>query len=803
MITNAKKFTYLILSLFLFLASFNSALTSASESVKQELNYDIDTEYVIDLSFDNFVFDYETVETQIGEFTGIYLPGESYNYEIGKAKLPTIKRFVEIPVNAEPKISLINEEWVDSSLEQFNLPEYIIPCQYSKEKIPESNYDFFFDDKYYSNDKFQPSQTIEIIEIGNIRSHQYALIEISPVQYKPLTGELKLMQSCEVRIDCPNSDMSKTYENIQRYYSKTYEQFLDNIFVNHDSFDKTLLERKQEGFLIITNDTFIEEIQPLAEWKEELDFSVTVTKTSDIPGDLTKENILSYIEDAYYNWDNPPVFVLLVGDTEQIPTFTGISTKSATDLYYVNFDGEDYLPDIFIGRFPAAEEIHVENMVEKTLFYEIGNFSSNDWIKKAAFIASKDYFWISEETHNHVIENYTDPSDYTSEKIYCQTYHATTQDVYDAINDGTSLVIYSGHGFKTGWTDGPPFSINDVKNLENQNMYPFVCSHACKTNPYDDAEVFGEIWLREANKAAIAFWGSSADTYWDEDSMLEKAMFKAWFDGDLEWIGGMTDRALLYLYENFSGGGLALYYFEAYNLNGDPSVIIWNDEPNRAPFEPDIPIGPDSGFEREELVFSANTTDLEGDLLFYKFDWGNDSFSDWFGPYDPDVKANLSHAWEEPGNYNIRVKAKDIHNKESDWSDAHLIEIIDNRPPTAPIMQGKIIAKTGEAYELTISSTDLDGHKLFYYINWGDGEIDYWLGPFNTSEIIIIEHFFKEGGSLTITARAKDILEEKGIDSIYKVFVIKNKVKTSLSLLDILSRIFDRFPIVKLIFGNF
>ena len=154
MITNAKKFTYLILSLFLFLASFNSALTSASESVKQELNYDIDTEYVIDLSFDNFVFDYETVETQIGEFTGIYLPGESYNYEIGKAKLPTIKRFVEIPVNAEPKISLINEEWVDSSLEQFNLPEYIIPCQYSKEKIPESNYDFFFDDKYYSNDKF-------------------------------------------------------------------------------------------------------------------------------------------------------------------------------------------------------------------------------------------------------------------------------------------------------------------------------------------------------------------------------------------------------------------------------------------------------------------------------------------------------------------------------------------------------------------------------------------------------------------------------------------------------------------------
>ncbi len=67
---------------------------------------------------------------------------------------------------------------------------------------------------------------------------------------------------------------------------------------------------------------------------------------------------------------------------------------------------------------------------------------------------------------------------------------------------------------------------SDVNGLTNDGMYPFVCSHACLTNQFTESECFGETWLRAPNKGGLAFWGASTYSYWDEDDILEKSMFK-------------------------------------------------------------------------------------------------------------------------------------------------------------------------------------------------------------------------------------------------------------------------------------
>ena len=154
--------------------------------------------------------------------------------------------------------------------------------------------------------------------------------------------------------------------------------------------------------------------------------------------------------------------------------------------------------DIYISRFPASTEMHVNTMVNKTLYYEQGNFNTYDWIKKAAFLASVDNYQISEGTHNYVIDTHLEPNGYVCDRLYQVTYGANTQDVRDSINDGRSLVIYSGHGSETSWADGPPFSQSDVNSLTNDGMYPFVCSHACMTGKFSVSECFGETWLRAA-----------------------------------------------------------------------------------------------------------------------------------------------------------------------------------------------------------------------------------------------------------------------------------------------------------------
>jgi parallel beta-helix repeat protein len=109
-------------------------------------------------------------------------------------------------------------------------------------------------------------------------------------------------------------------------------------------------------------------------------------------------------------------------------------------------------------------------------------------------------------------------------------------------------------------------------------------------------------------------------------------------------------------------GGHNQDYYPFMNLNG------WITNP---PDKPTID-GPTTGNPGVEYTYYANTTDTDGDQVYYKWDWGDNSYSDWLGPYESGVSAPASHSWSQ-GNYEIKVKAKDTRGFESDWSDSFTI----------------------------------------------------------------------------------------------------------------------------------
>jgi hypothetical protein len=211
-------------------------------------------------------------------------------------------------------------------------------------------------------------------------------------------------------------------------------------------------------------------------------------------------------------------------------------------------------------------------MVDKTVGYEQGYWSDDSFLNKGAFMAGTDNYHISEGTHNFVISSYFEPKNWQCDKLYQVTNGATTQDVRDALSDGRVAAIYSGHGSTTSWADGPPFSQGDVISLENYKELSFVCSHACVTGNYAANECFGETWIREPNKAAIIFWGSSANTLWDEDDVLEKLTLGYYFSYGP--VAQMTDNGKIGLHGHYGGGGYSRYYMECYNIFGDPSIVI-------------------------------------------------------------------------------------------------------------------------------------------------------------------------------------------------------------------------------------
>jgi hypothetical protein len=101
-----------------------------------------------------------------------------------------------------------------------------------------------------------------------------------------------------------------------------------------------------------------------------------------------------------------------------------------------------------------------------------------------------------------------------------------------------------------------------------------------------------------------------------------------------------------------------------------PLLVSISSGENNPPNKPDTPSGATSGKTGISYSYSTSTTDLEGDQVYYWFDWGDGSNSGWNGPYNSGDVVSLAHIWSADGTYPLKVKAKDINDEESVWSDS-------------------------------------------------------------------------------------------------------------------------------------
>jgi hypothetical protein len=240
-------------------------------------------------------------------------------------------------------------------------------------------------------------------------------------------------------------------------------------------------------------------------------------------------------------------------------------------------------------------------------------------------------------------------------------------------------------------------------------------------------------------------------------------------------------------------------------LFGDPAQSIKTAHPSEPPVTPEPPDGPDEWIQDVECSFSAVTTDPEGEQVFYIFNWGDGNYSSWLGPYPSGETITEAHIWPELGDYEIRVRARDIWGVTSDWSEPHILSIVENEKPLKVIITGPDSGDGGKKYEFTFESSDPDLHQIYYKVYWDDGDKTEWLGPYDSGESITLEHSWKVKGTYWIKAWAKDTMggESNQANHIFKVLTNANKEKTSNLLLNqLLGRLFNRFPIFAQLLQN-
>ena len=127
------------------------------------------------------------------------------------------------------------------------------------------------------------------------------------------------------------------------------------------------------------------------------------------------------------------------------------------------------------------------------------------------------------------------------------------------------------------------------------------------------------------------------------------------------------------------------FLYEEESLDGYPRVQkVFN---NSAPLKPSTPNGPPSGEAGIEYTYKSNTTDPDGDEIYYLFDWSDGTDSGWIGPYISGDNASASHIWSKQGSYKIKVKAFDTYAYESEWSDPLPVSVPKVKSVNLPFLQ--------------------------------------------------------------------------------------------------------------------
>jgi hypothetical protein len=126
--------------------------------------------------------------------------------------------------------------------------------------------------------------------------------------------------------------------------------------------------------------------------------------------------------------------------------------------------------------------------------------------------------------------------------------------------------------------------------------------------------------------------------------------------------------------------------------------------------------------------------------------------------------------------------------------------MMNNSPPSPPVISGPATGKHDVSYNFTFTSTDPDGDNVYYWIEWGDGcPSSGWLGPYPSGQTITVAHIFPRG-TWTISCQAKDIYNATSDWGTLKVSMPLSLNLPSNGFLEwLLARFPHAFPVLRLL----
>ena len=572
--------------------------------------------------------DYDTIPVLIGSdrYYMITMPEGHSPLMKGDPDLPVITKSFIIPENSAYTVRVIEESFT----------EHTIPVAPSLGSIRRNqswnDVQIVFSDAY-SRNSFYPTATVIAGEPYHVRDVQGGNIQICPFKYNPVTNTLRAYNHLKVEISFPDYNLRGDMNNDKKVVNSHFYPLIKHKFVNTDYYVRNESEPARPGeplrsldetaakMLVICCDSFVTEMRNFIIHKNNMGLPTTLVKMSDVG--TTANHLKTYIQNAY-NADNDLTYVLLVGDTAQVPApiakcLCNINQSTGDSIFYYGaadpllslVDGNDNYPDIVVGRFSAETKCDVRTIVDKVITYE--NQLESNWFHIGMGIADSqrynyaimhqygiDYNY-DENTHGVVEANWEHMriirsklllGHYSSVLEYYDGSQGLLDDpgdpdssaVISSINTGISLINYAGHGLVDRW-ETSNLKNSDILVLENQNKLPFIFSVACLVGELnnDSTPCFAETWLRAKSPTTgnptgcIGFYGASVEQWFNEPMDAQDSFNEQLIDEDYVTIGMLCYSSACDMMDNYmyeTTFWRAKDMFNTWILFGDPSLNI-------------------------------------------------------------------------------------------------------------------------------------------------------------------------------------------------------------------------------------
>ncbi|MFQ6605098.1 MAG: C25 family cysteine peptidase [Fidelibacterota bacterium] len=433
----------------------------------------------------------------------------------------------------------------------------------------------------YNSQEVFPENIVTVSDVMTMRDVHVIRISLTPFRYIPGTGELEVITAATIEVtetgNNPNPDF--TPGKIAREFEPLYR----SLIANYDATRSELVEYQKPSILYILpgdGSGVLGNLEPLLNWRKRAGYVVNTVTTNETGG--TASAIKSYILNAYTTWDNPPVWIALVGDANgsySIPTFIESWSwyNGEGDHPYTELTGNDILPEVLVGRISISSTTDLINIVNKTVQYETNPYMGENWFTRAVLVGDPGSSGISTVITNQYIQQLLSYNGYDDLRtVYSSPFPSQ---MVSNLGDGATFFNYRGYYGVSG------FDCGDVGAANNGFKLPIATVITCGTGSFTGTSI-SECFIRAGTvanpKGAVAAVGTATiGTHTMFNNIVDMGFYYGIFQNGMTTPSGALAQGQLELLRTYPSNpnNYVSIFTHWNNLMGDPAVRMWTAVP--------------------------------------------------------------------------------------------------------------------------------------------------------------------------------------------------------------------------------